>query len=190
MVTAALVFYGPFALVAYILMFRWYGWDLFRPADGWFFWSLVAVAAGLVTCVLSKVFLGHYQWARDMEDEFLNVLGPVTALEAFALAAMSGLAEEAVFRGVLQAWLGLMWASVLFACVHFPVTRRLNAWPVFALIIGAMLGLLMTLSGSLIPPVVMHATVNAVNLWAIGVKARRLGIPRRSFDLDPPGGAV
>lgn len=188
MVTAALVFYGPIVLVSYAVLFYWYGWDLIHPADGWLLWSVAAAAAGLLTSFLSKAFLGQYQWARDMEQEFLNVLGPITLGEAVALAALSGLAEEAFFRGVLQSWLGLVWATLLFALVHFPVTKNLNAWPVFAVIIGFVLGLFMKVSGSLIPPIVMHATVNGVNLWAIGEKARELGIPRRGFDLDPPGG--
>lgn len=187
MVTAAMLFYGPMALFSYAVMFWWYGWDLFHPAPGWFVWSLVAIACGLVVCVLSKVFLGQFQWARDMEQEFLTILGPVTPLEALMLAAASGLGEEAFFRGVMQPWLGFFWASCLFALVHYPVTKGLVAWPFFAFVIAFLLGGLYSVSGSLWPPVFCHATVNAVNLYAIGEKARRMGIPKRRFPPDADG---
>lgn len=184
MVQAAVLFYGPVALLSYAVLFWRHGWDLFTPAPGWFFWSLLACGVGLATCWLSKVSLSQFEWAQDMENEFLNVLGPLTLGEVAVLAATSSIAEEAFFRGVLQPWLGLVNATLIFAAVHVPMSRKLLAWPVFALAIGLVLGWLMQASDSLIPPIVTHATINGLNLFVIGEKARRMGIPRRPF---PPG---
>lgn len=181
MVQAALLFYGPVALLSYVVLFWRHGFDLFRPADGWLLWSLLATALGLAVCWLSKEVLGRFDWAKDMESEFLSVLGPLTVEEVAMLAASSSIGEEAFFRGVLQPWLGLFWATVIFASVHVPMSRKLLAWPIFALAIGFVLGGLMSASGSLIPPIAMHATINGVNLYIIGQRARQLGIPRRPF---------
>lgn len=185
MVQAAVLFYGPVALLSYAVLFWRHGWDLFCPAPGWLFWSLVACAVGLATCWLSKVLLSQFDWAQDMEDEFLNVLGPLTLGEVAVLALTSSVAEEALFRGVLQPWLGLTYATILFAAVHVPMSKKLLAWPIFALVIGFVLGGLAQVSGSLIPPIVTHFTINGLNLFVIGQKARRLGIPRRPFPPDP-----
>lgn len=185
MVNLALLFYTPWAVFSFAVMFWWYGWDLFRPADGWFFWSVVACGVGLFTCWLSKVSLGQFDWARDMEDEFMRVLGPLTLGEAVLLAASSSIAEEAFFRGVLQPWLGLGYATLIFAAVHMPMSKKLLAWPFFALGIGFVLGGLALVSGSLIPPIVTHATINGVNLFFIGEKARRMGIQRPPFPPEP-----
>ena len=185
MVQAAVLFYGPVALVSYLVLLWRHGWELFHPAPGWFFWSVVACAIGLLTCWLSKVFLGQFSWAKDMESEFLNVLGPITVAEVAVLAGTSSIAEEAFFRGVLQPWLGIFYATVIFAAVHVPMSKKLLAWPIFALTIGFVLGWLLLASGSLIPPIVMHATINGLNLYVIGQRARELGIPRRAFPPDP-----
>lgn len=185
MVQAAVLFYGPVALFSYGVLFWRHGWDLFHPAPGWGFWSLVAGGVGLLTCWLSKVSLGQFEWAKDMESEFLNVLGPLSLGEVAVLAATSSIGEEAFFRGVLQPWLGLVNATLIFAAVHVPMSRKLLAWPFFALAIGFVLGWLMQVSNSLIPPIVTHATINGLNLFVIGEKARRLGIPRRPFPPDP-----
>ena len=186
MIELALKFYASMAAFSYAVLFWRHGWDLLHPAPGWAFWSAVACALGLLTCWLSKVFLSHFQWAKDMEEEFLRLLGPLTLGEVAILAGTSGIGEESLFRGVLQPWLGFVAASVVFAIVHTPMTKKLRAWPFFAVAIGFVLGGLMIVSGSLIPPIVMHATINGVNLYLIGDKARELGIPRPKFPPDPP----
>lgn len=179
-----MLFYGPIALLSYVVLFWRHGWEMLYPAPGWLFWSLAALGAGLLTCWLSKVFLGEFDWARDMESEFLNVLGPLNGYEVAVLAGTSSIAEEAFFRGVLQPWLGLFYATVIFAAVHVPMSRKLLVWPLFALAIGFVLGWFLNASGSLIPPIVMHATINGLNLYVMGQKARRMGIPRRPFPPD------
>ena len=177
----AVWFYGGFAAVAYAIMFWWYGWDLFQPAPHWFFWSGIALLAGLAVCFGFKAFFGGFRWAQDMEDEFINVLGPITAAEALVMAVSSAIGEESVFRGVLQPWLGLVNATIIFAVVHAPMSKKLRPWPFFALAIGFLFAWLAQVSESIIPPMVTHATINGLNLYLIGQRAKQLGIPRRDF---------
>ena len=65
-----------------------------------------------------------------------------TATDAMAVALLSGLAEEALLRALLQPLLGLLPAALLFAVLHLVPDRRLWMWPVIALALGVVLGLL------------------------------------------------
>jgi membrane protease YdiL (CAAX protease family) len=62
--------------------------------------------------------------------------------DAIIVAVVSGLAEEALVRALLQPAIGLLPSAVVFAIVHVVPDRRLWFWPVFALLCGIALGLL------------------------------------------------
>jgi hypothetical protein len=89
--------------------------------------------------------------------------GPV-----IAVAALAGLGEELLFRGVLQAWLvgfsgpvaGVLLASALFGLVH-AVTP---AYFVLATAMGLYLGVLYHLTGSLLLVALVHALYDWVAL--------------------------
>jgi hypothetical protein len=65
-----------------------------------------------------------------------------TVIDALAVALLSGLAEEALLRAVLQPVIGLFPAAVLFAALHLVPDRRLWMWPLIALTTGIGFGLL------------------------------------------------
>jgi len=54
-------------------------------------------------------------------------------------ALLSGLAEEALLRALLQPVIGLVPAALLFAVLHLVPDRRLWMWPVIALGLGLVL---------------------------------------------------
>ena len=91
-------------------------------------------------------------------------LGPLRTRDCIVLALLSGVAEEALFRGALQPQVGLVWASLLFALAHLVPRRELLPWSVFSLAAGFLLGGLYLATGNLVAPVVAHFTINAVNL--------------------------
>jgi membrane protease YdiL (CAAX protease family) len=68
-------------------------------------------------------------WQREMVRDW-------TVIDAVAVAVLSGIAEEALIRAVLQPWIGLLAAALLFALLHVVPDRRLWLWPVLALVIG------------------------------------------------------
>jgi membrane protease YdiL (CAAX protease family) len=70
-----------------------------------------------------------------------------TVLDAVAVAVISGLAEEALIRVLLQPVIGLVPAAMLFAVLHVIPDRRLWLWPVLALVLGIGLGLLYEVAG-------------------------------------------
>ncbi len=113
---------------------------------------------------LSHVATERSAWGRALARELARALGPLTWGECAALAALSGFAEEAFFRGALQPRIGWLGASVLFGLVHFVPRRELWPWTGFALLAGGLLGGLYAATGNLVAPVVAHAGINLVNL--------------------------
>jgi CAAX protease family protein len=84
------------------------------------------------------------------------------------LALLAGIAEEALFRGVVQPglsrwlspWAGLAGASLLFGVAHFLTL----SYAMLASLVGLYLGALLLLSGNLLVPIVAHALYDLVAL--------------------------
>jgi len=92
-------------------------------------------------------------------------------------AALAGLGEELLFRGVLQAGLaGLTgpWAAVVTVAVVFGALHALTrAYFVLATLMGAYLGALYALSGSLLLVTLVHALYDWVALEYLLGRLRR-----------------
>ena len=99
-----------------------------------------------------------------MSDALGSLLGPISGRTCLCLAVTSGLGEELLFRAAIQPELGLLATSLLFGVVHWPVQRDLVLWPVFAFVVGLLLGWLFLVTGAVIAPAVAHGTVNLINL--------------------------
>ena len=110
----------------------------------------VGLVAGLLVVVASREFTRRSRWGE-------------------ALAALSGVAEEAFFRGALQPQVGLVAASLIFGLAHFVPRRELMPWTGFSIAAGFLLGFLFDATGNLLAPVVAHAVVNAMNLRHLAV---------------------
>jgi membrane protease YdiL (CAAX protease family) len=129
---------------------------------------LRSFGAGLLAAAI-VVLLSHQLTQRTRLGEQLAralaaALGPLSLAECWLLALVSGIAEEAFFRGALQPQVGLVAASLLFGAAHFVPRRVLLLWSFFAIAVGFLLGWLFDATGSLIAPVVAHAGINGVNL--------------------------
>ena len=95
-------------------------------------------------------------------------LSVVIALWVGAVA-LAPLAEEMFFRGLIQTlawqwfgcrWIGLAIASVLFAAVHY---QQIYAVPALA-VLAVLIGFTYERTGSLIPPIAIHALFNLKTL--------------------------
>jgi membrane protease YdiL (CAAX protease family) len=97
-------------------------------------------------------------------------------------AAVSGIAEEAAFRGYMQSiledWAGpadaILITSLFFGLVHFShgMAFALPRLPYY-LAIGAIYGVLTWRTGSILPSMVLHAGGNALD----GLLVLKLGLP-------------
>ena len=124
----------------------------------------VGLLAGAGVLAASSVWTAYSRWGDSLARELAAAIGPLGLPNALLLAFASGFAEELFFRGALQPRVGLLAASLLFACVHFVPRRALLPWAGFALIAGLILGGLFVWSGNLIAPITAHIMVNAVSL--------------------------
>jgi uncharacterized protein len=141
--------------------------------------ELTAAALVLGVVATTPLLLGlrwslHSQWPpiARLVDFVKEQLRPLflgcTVSQLAMLALLAGLAEEALFRGVVQLgmsrWLtpagGLIAASLLFGLVHF-----LTLWyALLATLVGFYLGSLLFLTGNLLVPIVVHALYDFIAL--------------------------
>jgi hypothetical protein len=126
--------------------------------------AAAGLAAGLALVAASRVFSTRLASGRALRAVLSDLLGRLDAGTCLVLAALSGIAEEAFFRGALQPRTGLVAASLLFGLAHFVPRRELLAWPVFGVAAGLLFGALFVATGNLVAPVIAHVCVNALNL--------------------------
>ena len=126
----------------------------------------------LGTVPLFILFMLFYSYPigplHPIKRSLIDIMGPLLAhanpSQLLLLAAIAGLSEELLFRGVLQPWfeikwgasMGLIFSNMIFGFLHW-VT------PLYALIaglVGVYLGILLDVGGerNLLTPIFIHAT--------------------------------
>ncbi len=170
LVVSALVMYPVMAGLALGLA-RWGG----TPLPGWTASpgeALAAVGVALVAVAGSRLAARRSRALGVVLDDMAEVLSGLSLPAALGLAVVSAAGEEMLFRGVLLAWWGLLPSSLVFALLHWPYRPEARAWTGFALAMGLVLGALAEGTGSLGPPFLCHALVNAMNLPWIAAMGR------------------
>lgn len=156
---------GSFVLLAWLL-----GWLVGFPPFAQIHWHLTEAVYGFAAC--SPMVLGALalmRWPigplasikRFSEEVIRPLFVRCTVLDLALISLLAGLGEELLFRGVLQPWFAhwmgaipaLLLASLLFGLVH-PIT---TAYVVLAAVLGMYLGLLVVLTGNLLPAIIAHA---------------------------------
>jgi membrane protease YdiL (CAAX protease family) len=89
---------------------------------------------------------------RIMRGEIKAVFASATVVDICLISLWAGLAEELLFRGVIQARWGLLAASILFGVLHF-VTP---VYALLAMVIGFYIGLVYHFFQSLLIPIQLH----------------------------------
>jgi membrane protease YdiL (CAAX protease family) len=175
LVGAALRFYGALLLAAWAWRSAWRGEPLlFASAEAaaagvdWLRDPLAGLLAAGVMIGLSHQWTVHTRSGRALARGLARLLGPLALRHVALLALLSGVAEEAFFRGALQPRVGWVWASLIFGAVHFIPRPEFRLWTLFSMGAGFLLGFLFDATGNLVAPVVTHIAVNAVNLaWLV-----------------------
>lgn len=131
---------------------------------------------------------------RRLVDLVVEQLGPVlasrSAAELALIATLAGLAEEILFRGIVQMGLtrvlpdgaALVVASAAFGLAHF-VTPT---YAVLAALAGLYLGALYLIQGNLLVPIVAHTLYDFVALLYL-VRRYRTPQPVPAPPVDPKG---
>jgi hypothetical protein len=100
---------------------------------------------------------------HELEAFQRELVGGWKVSEAIGVAVLSGAAEEALVRALLQPMVGLWLAALAFAVLHIVPDRRVWMWPLLAFALGLVFGLLY--EGWGYPACAIgHVVVNAVGL--------------------------
>jgi CAAX protease family protein len=113
----------------------------------------------------------------SMQLVWREILEPFSATlatrDVVMIALLSGVTEELFFRGVLLPETGLVVSSLCFGALH-ALCAVYFGW---ATAVGAGMGALTLIGGSLVTPIVAHATYNLGALLLLRRSARRSGTP-------------
>ena len=139
--------------------------------------SLVLGGAFAALVVLgTRLLVANVGWARDLHRELRPLTLRLDGTGILVIAALSALAEELVFRGLLLPWIGVLPQAVLFGFAHAQLSGPSRwVWVAWATVVGFALGAMFELSGSLLGSMLAHALINGLNLMYL-----------RSHDTAPP----
>lgn len=160
-----------------IVHLRGVGWPEFGLRASPRSWYLKAVAIGLITIpVIGGINLAVQILLGPFPNPQVDLLAPASfswgslAAALLVTACAAPFAEEIVFRGLFYGWLrkhlraplSIAINAVIFALAH----GILFLMPALA-VQGAILAMVYERSASLWPPIIVHATFNAVMVSAI-----------------------
>ncbi len=132
-------------------------------------WDINAVLIGVIATApltgflwwFSNTTLGHIAAFRRAQIKFFAEIGfSFTPARIVIMAVSAGIAEELLFRGVVQSWIAgfvpvifaLVLSNVLFGMLHM----RTLLYAVIAGLVGVYLGGLYVLTGNLLAPMTVH----------------------------------
>ena len=143
--------------------------------------SVVLGAAFAAMVVLgTRLLVENVTWAKNLHRDLRPMTVSLDGLGIVAIASLSALAEELVFRGLLLPWIGLFPQAILFGVAHAQLSGPSRwVWVAWASIVGLALGAMFQLSGSLLGPMVSHALINGLNL--LYLKSHDTAPPRHSL---------
>lgn len=152
------------------------GWGLLRDIP---WWSCIHLDLGTAGAAVAGGILSLKSWNRFPEsykDLLRTFFVTIPYPQLAGLAVLSGLAEEALFRGVLLQEVGLAASSVIFGLLHVG-DRRAVLW---SLAVGAGLGVLYRATGNLAHCIALHAASNAVSFRLLTVVAQAHPVEMRA----------
>jgi membrane protease YdiL (CAAX protease family) len=128
----------------------------------------------------TRVLVENAGWAKTLHRDLKPMTGGLDGTGMLVIAALSALAEELVFRGLLMPWLGVLPQALLFGVVHAQLSGPSRwVWVAWASVVGLALGCMFALTGSLLGPMLAHALINGLNLAYL--KSHDTAPPRNSL---------
>ncbi|MCR4315258.1 MAG: CPBP family intramembrane metalloprotease [Planctomycetes bacterium] len=126
-------------------------------------WCAIAFALGVAAVYVSRAVFKASDAERKFARMFRTTFGNIGWTEVLAYALLSGFFEEVFFRGAVQNAFGLVAASIIFGLAHY-AGRDLIAWTISTVVMGFILGWIYIASKTIAAPIVLHFTVNAMNI--------------------------
>jgi uncharacterized protein len=145
---------------------------------------MLPLVGGLAWCLRTK-WPPIARLMRRIEIEVAPLFGGIGPAGLALLAALAGLGEEALFRGVLQPWLaGLVspWPAVLLTGLLFGTLHPVSVtYSVLATLAGVYFGFLVVITGNLLAPIVAHAGYDLVALLVLA-RMKQTGTTHASLE--------
>jgi CAAX protease family protein len=164
LVRLAVVFYAALLLVAAVLGALG-GRDVFVLGDSAVFGLYVGAATACSTVILGVILYRLLPVLRVISEELAPLLvDGARVRDLILVSVMSGVGEEALFRGALQPVLGILVTSLLFGVLHVGPDRRYLVWTVWAIGAGFLFGALYEWTGGILAPMTAHVLHNAATL--------------------------
>jgi hypothetical protein len=130
-----------------------------------------AVLAGLVLAAMRarwKPLVELGEIAREITSRFFR---ESTIADLVVISALAGVAEEALFRGAIQATVSLAWgpaAGIAAGALVFGLAHALTfGYAVAAGLMGVAMGILFEVTGDLAAPILSHAVYDLIVLLAL-----------------------
>lgn len=163
-VALAAVFYVALLLAAAVVG-TLDGRNAFALGNPALFGLVVGVTSACGTVALGVLLYRLLPALRRLSNELAPHLVDGAKRRDLVLASiLSGVGEEAFFRGALQPEIGLVASSLLFGVLHVGPDRRYFVWTVWAVGAGFLVGLLYSWTGGILAPVTAHVLHNAATL--------------------------
>lgn len=136
-----------------------------RSCSGWTAAFSAFAALGLFVAINLALTLLPAVWLSDYNDH-MELLLSTGLIPALSIAVAGPLAEELMFRGVIQTRLEQampVWAAVVLQAVLFGVVHGTPVQMAYAFLLGLVFGFLRSRTGSILPGFAAHAAFNAMN---------------------------
>ncbi len=118
---------------------------------------------GGIAIILLELLLNKVLPQDEFDDGGINekIFRNLSFVHIFFVTFLVAFTEEVLFRGVIQEFLGLWWASIVFTIIH---VRYLKKWMMVLVVffISLAFGWLYQLTGSLWTPIIAHFFVDFV----------------------------
>ncbi len=137
---------------------------VFIDSDHWWQDLLLGLAAASVLLLSWRVAQLFLTPVQELERQLGKMLSGIAPNDVLPLALLSGFAEEFFFRGAMQMAWGWPWTTAIFALLHTGRQRIFLLWTAFAALAGLLFALLTEWRGNLLPAILAHVLVNAINL--------------------------
>ena len=135
-----------------------------RRCSGWTAAFSAFAALGLFVAINLALTLLPAVWLSDYNDH-MELLLSTGLIPALSIAVAGPLAEELMFRGVIQTRLEQampVWAAVVLQAVLFGVVHGTPVQMAYAFLLGLVFGFLRSRTGSILPGFAAHAAFNAM----------------------------
>ncbi len=136
---------------------------------------LLGIGGGIALVVAGHFFIYLFPNLRLLFRELISIVGGLTVTGIVILSLLSGVGEEALFRGVIQVKFGLYTAAFVFAVAHLPSLALIEIDKFTKLILfvwtfaaGVFLGYMKEYTGGIVAPAIAH-TINNL-FWFVIAK--------------------